>query len=52
MRNEKGQFVKGNTPYNKGGVGFKHSKESIKKIIIGLTGRPVSLLTRKKLSRT
>lgn len=40
MRNEKGQFIKG----------YKHSEDSLKKIVFGLIGRKVSSETKKKLS--
>jgi predicted restriction endonuclease len=39
MRNKKGQFIKG----------YKHSEESIKKIVSSLTGREVSEETKEKL---
>src|SRR3990167_640559 len=53
MRNQKGQFVKGNTPPNKGGVGFHHSEKT--KVIIsqhhkGKKKTPRSLEHRRKLS--
>ena len=41
---------KGRVAWNKGLIGFKHSEDSIKKIIKGLVGRPKTEKTRKLLS--
>lgn len=51
MRNEKGQFVKGIAPWNKGKVGiFKQTDEAKEKIRLFQIGKIISEDTRKKIS--